>query len=43
MNIKKFVGAVLLDISAAFDIIGHNLLHFVMAFHPLPYCGFRFI
>ena len=35
---NKIVGAVLLDFSAAFDIIDHNL-----AFQPLPYHGFRAI
>ena len=36
---KKIVGALLLDFSAAFDIIDHNLLFrnvFAMAFQPLP-------
>ena len=43
---KKIAGAVLLDLSAAFDIIDHNLLLknvSAMAFQPLPYCGFRAI
>ena len=37
-----FVGAVLLDFSAAFDIIDHNLLLeklVFLALHPLLYCG----
>ena len=37
---KKIVGAVLLDFSAAFYIIDHNLLlkkRIAMAFKPLPY------
>jgi hypothetical protein len=36
---KKIVGALLLDFSAAFDIIVHNLLFknvCAMAFQPLP-------
>ena len=40
---KKIVGAILLDFSAAVDIIDHNLLLknvCVMAFQPLPYHGF---
>jgi hypothetical protein len=39
------VGAVLLDFSEAFDIIDNLLLKkmCVLAFQPLPYCGFRTI
>jgi hypothetical protein len=43
---KKIVGAVLLDFSAAFDIIYHNLLlkkHVLWLFNLLPYCVFRAI
>ena len=37
---KKIVGAVLLDFSAAFDIIDNVC---VMAFQSLPYSGFKAI
>jgi hypothetical protein len=42
---KKIVGGAQLDFSADFDIIDHNLLlrKSMLAFQPLPYCGFRAI
>ena len=43
---KKIVGIVLLDFSAAIDIIDHNLLYKkngCMVFQALPYHGFRAI
>jgi hypothetical protein len=41
--IKKIVGAVLLDFSAAFHIIDHNLVlkNVCVRAHCLLYCGFR--
>ena len=41
---KNIVGAVLLDFSAAFDIINHSLLpekHMCYGFTSLLYCGYR--